>query len=298
MSKPQTKGYLLAIVAAFALAISFIFSKAALNSIHFVQFGLIWFAMGTIWLLLYIWLSGDLKEIKKLKSTGHLYTFLVGLFEALGTVFFYLALKQVDNPAIVSFLGNAGPVFVTIFGILLLREKYTGLELFGVLLAIVGIFTISFQGGGALSKLFLKGTEWIILASLMFATGTLIGRKHIKQVSPSLLSLIRVVLLFVVFVILFLSMDLSLAIPGKAIVNMAIGSFLEALITMVAAYSALKYIRAVKMSILISTKSIWVLLSALVVFGLFPEIHQVIGGIISLVGVILLTSAGGKKEKT
>lgn len=294
MDQKTIKGYLLALVGAIALANSFIFSKAALNSLHFVQFGLVWFSFGTLWLVLYIWLSGDYKEIRRLSKAGWGYTFLVGLFEALGTAFFYLALNKVDNPAIVSFLGNAGPVFVTILGITLLRERYSGIELLGVLLAIVGIFTMAFQGGGALKSLFLDGTEWIILASLMFASGTIIGRKQIFQVSPSLLSLFRVLLLLLVFIILFVSLDLSLKINSKAYLNMGIGSFLEALVTMVAAYTALKYIPAVKMSILISTKSIWILLSAWLIFGLFPAPQQLAGGLLSLAGVFLLTL--GKKK--
>ena len=100
MIKNQTKGSILALVAALALAHSFIFSKSALNTVHFVQFGLVWFSMGLVWLLAYILISGDLKEIRKLSASGHLYTFLVGLFEALGTAFFYIALKKVENPAI------------------------------------------------------------------------------------------------------------------------------------------------------------------------------------------------------
>ena len=76
---------------------------------------------------------------------------------------------------------------------------------------------------------------------------------------------------------------------------MAIGSLLEALITMVAAYSALKYIQAIRMSILVNSKSIWVLISAYFVFNLIPETHQLIGGIFSLAGVVLLT-VGKKKE--
>src|SRR5210317_483926 len=134
MIKNQTKGSILALVAALALANSFIFSKSALNTVHFVQFGLVWFSMGLLWLLAYIIVSGDIKEIRKLNQKGHLYTFLVGLFEALGTAFFYIALKKVENPAIVSFLGNAGPVFVTLLGIILLKEVYSRLEIIGVIL--------------------------------------------------------------------------------------------------------------------------------------------------------------------
>lgn len=297
MDRNTLKGYTLALIGAMALAHSFIFSKAALNTVHFVQFGLIWFAFGTIWLLIYIWLSGDYRKIRELSGKGHIYTFLVGLFEALGTAFFYIALKKVDNPAIVSFLGNAGPVFVTLLGISLLKERFTRLELFGVLLAISGIFTMAFQGGGALGNIFLDGTAWIILASLMFASGTIIGRKQIQQVSPSLLSLIRVVLLLFVFAVLFISLDLDLKISGRAYLNMGIGSILEALITMVAAYTALKYIQAIKMSILISTKSIWILISALIFFGLFPEPHQLVGGLLSLAGVFMLTVGRGRGSR-
>lgn len=294
MVKDRTKGSFLALIAAFALANSFIFSKSALNTVHFVQFGLVWFSMGLVWLLAYILISGDLREIRLLGQKGHLYTFLVGLFEALGTAFFYIALKKVENPAIVSFLGNAGPVFVTLFGIILLKEVYSRLEILGVIMAISGIFTISFQSSAVSGGIFMPGTEWIVLASLMFATGTIIGRKQIQQVSPSLLSLIRVLLLLAVFFVLFLSMDLDLKIPVKAYRDMAIGSLLEALITMVAAYSALKYIQAVRMSILVNSKSIWVLISAFVFFKLIPENHQLIGGVLSLAGVVLLTI--GKKK--
>lgn len=296
MINRQTKGSILALIAALALANSFIFSKSALNTVHFVQFGLVWFSMGFVWLIAYILISGDLKEIRKLNRKGHLYTFLVGLFEALGTAFFYLALKKVENPAIVSFLGNAGPVFVTLFGVILLKEIYSKLEILGVILAISGIFAISFQSGAVSSGIFMPGTEWIILASLMFATGTIIGRKQINQVSPSLLSLIRVVLLLMVFVVLFISLDLDLRLPAKAYRDMAVGSLLEALITMVAAYSALKYIQAIRMSILVNSKSIWVLISAYFFFKMIPETHQLIGGLLSLAGVILLT-VGKKKEK-
>ncbi len=296
MINKQTKGSILALVAALALANSFIFSKSALNTIHFVQFGLVWFSMGLVWLIAYILISGDLKEIRRLSQRGHLYTFLVGLFEALGTAFFYIALKKVENPAIVSFLGNAGPVLVTLFGIILLKEVYSRMEILGVILAISGIFTMSFQSGAVSDGIFMQGTEWIMLASLMFATGTIIGRKQIQRVSPSLLSLIRVVLLLIVFIVLFISLDLDLRLPAKAYRNMAIGSLLEALITMVAAYSALKYIQAIRMSILVNSKSIWVLISAFVFFQLIPETHQLIGGILSLAGVVLLT-IGKKRER-
>jgi len=79
MKSSQLKGYGLALIGAIALANSFIFSKAVLNQLHFVHFGLLWFSAGLIWLVLYIAFTGEYKQIRKLKSRGHLYTFLVGI---------------------------------------------------------------------------------------------------------------------------------------------------------------------------------------------------------------------------
>lgn len=298
MNATSVKGSLLALLGAIALGNSFIFSKEVLNEIPFVHFGLLWFSAGLIWLTGYIWISGDYREIRKLRSDGRWYTFLVGFFEAAGTGFFYLALNTVDNPAIVSFLGNAGPVFVTLMGIFLLREKYSALELTGVVMAISGIFTMAFRGNAAIGSLFIDGTQWIILASLMFATGTIIGRKQIRRVSPSLLSLIRVVLLLLLFIGLYTLKGGQLVITPRLIMNIGIGSFLEALVTMVAAYSALKYIQAVRMSIIVSTKSIWVLISAFVFLGLFPEPYQLVGALLSLTGVMLLSAGKKTPPKT
>ena len=296
MKSRPLKGNLLALTGAIALGNSFIFSKAVLNEMPFVHFGLFWFSAGLVWLLLYIWLSGDYRDIRKLPRTGHWYTFLVGFFEAAGTGFFYLALNTVDNPAIVSFLGNAGPVFVTLLGIFLLREKYSTLELSGVLIAILGIFTMAFRGKGAMGALFIDGSQWIILASLMFASGTIIGRRQIHQVSPSLLSLIRVVLLLGLFIILQLIQGETLVLTGRQAINLSLGSFLNALVTLGRTHFFLKFIQAVRMSILISTKSIWVLISAFVFLDLFPDTYQLIGAALSLTGVILLTAGRPKQN--
>ena len=49
MNRHQTSGYLYALGAALALSASFVFSKAALNHLTMLLFGLLWFSMGVFW---------------------------------------------------------------------------------------------------------------------------------------------------------------------------------------------------------------------------------------------------------
>ncbi len=71
--------------------------------------------------------------------------------------------------------------------------------------------------------------------------------------------------------------------------DLAIGSFLETLVVIVFAYQALKLIEATKTSLIISTKGVWTLVLAWVFLGVFPSTLQLVGGLLTLLGVWLIT---------
>ena len=71
--------------------------------------------------------------------------------------------------------------------------------------------------------------------------------------------------------------------------DLAIGSLLETLIVIVFAYQALKMIEATKTSLIISTKGVWTLVLAWIFLGVFPTAVQLVGGLLTLLGVWLIT---------
>jgi drug/metabolite transporter (DMT)-like permease len=71
--------------------------------------------------------------------------------------------------------------------------------------------------------------------------------------------------------------------------DLSIGSLLETLIVIVFAYQALKLIEATKTSLIISSKGVWTLVLAWIFLGVFPTFLQLSGGILTLVGVWLIT---------
>ena len=285
----STKGIIYALIASIALANSFIFSKSALNEINFVQFGFFWFLFGTIWNLIYLFSSRKTKDVFKINIEVLKLVGFIAILEALASGLFYIAIQKADNPAIVSFIGSIGPVFVTVMGITILKEKFSISEIAGILLTIAGVFIISYNKSSLSEGILVKGSGYVILASLIFAIATITARKFRENLDPLILALLRASLLFIAFTVLIIISNELPTISKSSLINISIGSMLEGLITMVFAYKALQYIEAAKTSLLISSKSIFVLISAWLFLNVFPENYQLVGGLFTIVGIILLT---------
>jgi len=284
----QTSGYLFALGAALALSSSFIFSKSALNNVSMIQFGAVWFTLGMIWNG--AWYLGRRKYIgfrinmhQKLKVA-----FLIAILEGIATGLFYLAIRAMENPAVVSFIGNVGPVFVTIMGITFLKEHFRGTQLAGILITIAGVFALNFREG-AFRGFTDPGAMYVITASFFFALATIAGRRFKEYLEPELMSLIRTILLALVFVILILITDQELRFPVFVWRDLALGSLFETLLTIVFAYQALRRIEAISTSLIISSKAVWTLILAWIFLEVFPSGIQLVGGMMTLVGIYLIT---------
>jgi drug/metabolite transporter (DMT)-like permease len=288
MKQQNTAGYLYAFGAALALSSSFIFSKSALNEVTMIQFGFVWFTLGVMWNG--IWYVSRRKYRNFLTNWKPRIRVAVGIaiLEALATGLFYLAIREMENPAVVSFIGNIGPVFVTIMGITLLKERFTPRQFSGILVTIAGIFVINFRDG-AFTGFLDPGAVYVILASLFFSFATIAGRRFKENLDPDLMSLIRSVLLAITFLVLFCWKDESIRFTFTVWKDLGLGSLFETLLTIVFAYEALRRIAATSTSLIISSKAVWTLLLAWLFLGVFPTTMQLSGGILTLAGVYLIT---------
>ncbi len=288
MNRPQTNGYLYALGASLALAASFVFSKSALNHLSMLQFGLLWFSMGVVWNGVWFLVRRDYRNVKGNAGAKTGVALVIAILEGAATGLFYLAIKAMENPAVVSFIGNIGPVFVTLMGILLLKERFRTSQVIGIIITISGIFVINFREGG-FAGFVDPGSIFVISAAFLFSLATIVGRRMHKLLIPGYMSLIRSFLLAVAMAILFFRNGDMVPVSLTIWKDLALGSLLETLIVIVFAYQALKLIEATKTSLLISTKGVWTLVLAWIFLGVFPTGVQLAGGLLTLVGVWLIT---------
>ena len=293
----QAKGYLYAVISVIAVSNVYIFSKAALREISLPQFGAYWFLFGLLWILLFAWYRKSFTVFKTLKPKSILILVFLGVFEVVGTYFFFKAIHTITNPTIVSFIGNIGPVIVISLSILILKDRFNTLELIGMFLTITGAFVISYKGNTNLENLFINGSQYILYSALFGATNAIIIKRNIKSISPIILTVNRTLFLFLFSLIALQVSNNSVHISVTAFKNIFIGSILGPFLTVIAGYLALQYIPLSRKAIIGSTKGLFVLLGSYLYFGQFPKTITLIGGLVTIIGLILISVGKMKLKK-
>jgi drug/metabolite transporter (DMT)-like permease len=299
--KKSTKGYLLAGLAALSVSNVYIFSKAALRETPFYAFGFYWFLMAVVYNATMVVGSGRIKILLSYPPKMYKAFAIIGFFELLAAVSFFLAIREIENPAISSFMVNMVPVFITLISIPLLNEKFNRMETAGILITLSGAFMLSFSGTLSFRDFLVKGANMAILSALFSAIGLVIAKKNIKSLDPYLLSLNRVVFILALFVIAMLVSHTGFHVSQKSYLYIALGSFFGPFLAAMLQYSAFKYIEVSKESLIQNAHGLFVLISAYLFLGVFPAIVQIVGGFITIAGVAVMVFGkmhfGVKKEK-
>ena len=291
----KIKGYSFAFLATIAGSTVYIFGKAALNQVTLPQFGVYWFATAIVWNLMYASWPQGARKLHRVSAHSLKMLLAIGLIELIATGSFYAAINVSANPAIPSFLRNMEYIFVTIMGVWLLRERFSAIEMTGVVLTFSGALVISYSKGATFGS-YLTGTSGLMLISTVFyGFRTILAKKNIRDLSPTVLAINRAVFLLVFSVVMLLALGQNLAIPQKALINIAIGSFLGPFLTSLGQYSALKYIDASRSAIIQSTTALFVLIGAYLIFGRFPLCYQLAGGALTIAGPMWMLLGAKKK---
>jgi len=291
MKSDTFKGYFFALVATLAFSNVYIFSKAALNEVHLAQFGLYWFIISSVLSLLYAAWNKKLGQIKLLTKRQIRILITLGFLEILTTTTFFVSINIIPDPSVTSFLGNMYPVMLALGGVFLLKEKFGWIEIAGAVLALTGAFIISYTGGTTLKTFFIRGTGVVFINAILATTASLVVKVHVKKMSPELLNLNRSVWLLVFSAVVFLATRQSLIIPLSALENIAVGAVLGPFLAVLTIYYSFHYIEASRSSVVQSLKGIFVLIGAYLVFKTLPQPHQLIGGLITVIGVMVMTLA-------
>ena len=297
-NKPEFKGYFFALVSLLAMSNVYIFSKAALKEISLPQFGIYWFGIALILIIILALIRNTFSSIIKLPQKTVLILLLIAVIDVTATYFFFKAIQTISNPSIVAFIGNISPALVIILSIIIFNERFNILETIGIIFALLGAFIISYKGNLGIKDMFVYGTQFVVFSSSLSALNAIIIKNNIKKASPIILALNRTIFLFLFFVVTFPWKSMSLDISKNALINISLGAFLGPFLTAVAGFMVYKYLPVSRKAIVDSMRGIVVLIGAYIYFGSFPSTTSVVGGLISIVGVLFIAFGKIKlKEK-
>jgi drug/metabolite transporter (DMT)-like permease len=284
------KGYLFAFITTITLSNVYIFSKSALNEINLYQFGFYWFGFAIIWNILYSASTGYFKTVKKPNKFQLWTLFGMGITEVIATSAIFIAIKIIPNPTIPAFIRNLEPVLIVFMAIIFLKERYNKIEIIGVVLTILGTFIISYNTDTSLKSLFIPGVNFILISCFFYAIRTIWSKKVIHHFTALSLNLNKVVFLFLTAAILLILTKSSIYINKVAFWNIFIGSIIGPFITSFFQFISLKYIDASRATLIQSTTGFITLILAWVYFKTLPMPYQIVGGFITIIGLVIITT--------
>ncbi len=279
--KNNKKGIFFAILSAILLSFSYIFFTVLLKGEAISQILFYWFLIALIFSLLF-GIKKRKQIFKELKNNLNQLIFL-GISEGLAAIFFLTSLK-ILGPSLTAFLVQFVFIFVLLYSLIFLKEKFNLFEFFGIILAIGGVLIINLNQ----EVYIIKGSFLILIAALLFATSSFIAKKSIKKVSSKTINLIRLFFISLFGLGYLLIQNENFIISLSNLWLIIIGSFFCAFLGFELFYNSLKYIELATSNTLRTLSPLFTLLFAFVILSEIPTLTKIIGGFLILVGVLIL----------
>jgi drug/metabolite transporter (DMT)-like permease len=231
---------------------------------------------------------GARREIRPAVFWRHAPFFLVvGLLVAASTALNYAAVHVVD-PGTASLLGKTSIVFSLALGFFWLRERLVAAQVVGAAVALAGAAAISFQPG-APADFLRAGSLFILASSFMYALHAAIVKGHGQEIDFANFFFFRVAST-TAFLWLIVAGRGNLVWPGpRAWLFLALAGTVDVVISRVLYYLALRRLQMSFHTILLTLSPVITIGWSLLLFGAYPGVRAILGGVAVIAGVAIVT---------
>lgn len=209
----------------------------------------------------------------------------IGLFLAIGflvaasTSINYAAVEFID-PGTASMLTETGVIWGLLLGVVWLREKLKPIQAVGSVLAIFGVFVISFQSGNYLQL----GSLLVVFSALMYALHAALAKRFGDQVDFLNFFFARIVCA-AFFTLVFSTTRNSLAWPSaNAWPFLLLSGTVDVVISRSLYYLTMRRMKLSVLTIILTLSPLAAVGWSFLIFGMLPTSKELIGGLLVLMG--------------
>ncbi len=215
---------------------------------------------------------------------------LLGLLSALQGLLFASGIL-ISGPTTAAFILQLNFVFTIVFGVWFMKEGFSGYEVIGVLIAVLGVFVLTY--GNITFEIL--GTIALLSAALLIAVTNLIAKVCVKNINPLALSggkAFFIVMFMTVYSLFLGKLQTNILSPvfGYTFLSAATGAFLGFLLF----YRALQAYDVSKVTVVRTSEPFLTALWALAFLSVLPSAIQLLGGGLVIAGIFTLALAREK----
>lgn len=280
-------GYALVMGTAFFTAFSYIFGKKVSEDLYPETVAFYWFFGAFLFALIKRGAFGlfgtkfrvPINQLSKYKEV----MIISSIVTVFGVAFWVIALRSV-GPPVTSFLMKFQVVFSVVLGAAFLNERLRKLEIFGIILTIMGGTVIAFDTSG----FELRGSFYAIMAAFCYSCLFIIIRKKSSGLNMMMVATLRSLGVSVIG-ILYLVLSDRLQFPSNTdLLYMLIGGTCGAYIGKALQFQAIKLVDVSRTTAVTPLEAVFVVLLTFFFFDTVPSSLKLIGGGFIIVGVIFL----------
>ncbi|GAB7088628.1 DMT family transporter [Marinifilum fragile] len=290
--KSKVKGIALALTATISFSNVYLFSKMAMKDVDLASFGILWFGLALIYNLLYNLFFTQRKGLKSLTKKSKRILLLIGLSEFISITAFFLSIKLTENPAIVSFLANTSPIFVILIGFLFYQIRYGFTSIIGVFITLSGVFLMNTNNSDfEWQTLLTPASISALVFALFYGVSLVLARSEIKNIPTTMITVCRNLFLFVGFASYLVAKQELPTYSLQSVLYITTGSFFGPFLGILLTFASLKYVDASITTLIGTSRSIFIVAGAFLLMGILPNVNQLLGGCLTILGILTITMA-------
>ena len=279
--------YALVMGTAFFTAFSYIFGKKVSEDLYPETVAFYWFfgafLFAVIKRLIFMVFGTKFRvPIKELSKYNEV-MIISSIITVFGVAFWVIALRSV-GPPVTSFLMKFQVVFSVILGAALLNERLRKLEIFGIILTIMGGVVIAYDTSG----FELKGSIFAIMAAFCYSCLFIIVRKRSSNLNMMMVATLRSLGVSIIGVLYLLFSDRFQLPSNIDLIYMLIGGTCGAYIGKALQFQAIKLVDVSRTTAVTPLEAVFVVLLTFFFFDTIPSSSKLIWGGFIVVGVIFL----------
>jgi drug/metabolite transporter (DMT)-like permease len=285
---PKLKGVLYIFASAAFLGATFIASKQAMLDLTPLGFSAIWFTIATIWGVIYYAFQSEKVTLAELKPHGWTLLWL-GLSNS-GANFFFFSAIQIADPTVIAFFGRGSTLFAVLMGVVLLKERLTGLQWLGGLVTVIGAGLMTYHGGSVIWLVLLLS----MISNFFMALSGYFAKLKAVHVPVPVMGITRTLILAITLGTFGL-LSGQLAWPSlRALLWMIGGSFFGPFLSYIMFYRGLRTIDLSQATMIQATQPLFVAFYGFVLFGSVIALPEFAGGLVILAGVLMIIIANNR----
>lgn len=210
----------------------------------------------------------------------------IGFCIGVSTAISYSAVALID-PGTASILSKTSIIFGLAFGIFWLGDRLSRPQILGAAIAIIGLIIVTFQPGNYLRT----GSLLIVFSTLIYSSHTALTKRYGGGMDMLNFFFYRLLLTSVVlFAIAAIQGQLALPATPTAWGLLVLAGTVDVVISRTLYYTALRRLDMSIFTIMLTAGPVAAILWSFLLFDVFPNPRQLVGGVIVLAGVIVVTA--------